>query len=97
MSDLDAIIRSIVRDELARALRGQRAANDDYLSTGAAARIAAVTPGTIRRWIREGRLPECRAGRVVRILRGDLERLLADAPDRSATMTPEALARKDFG
>jgi excisionase family DNA binding protein len=72
---LRELVREVVREELAR-VRGEPATSGEYLSTGAAAQIAGVHPGTIRRWIREGRLAEHRAGRVVRVLRSELEQLM---------------------
>ena len=93
------LISEVVREELAKQ---QPAAPDLFLSTRAAAAVAGVAPGTIRRWIDEGRLTGHHAGRVLRIRRTELERLLAAAPRRSrrraavADMTPEALARRDF-
>lgn len=69
---------------------------DSYLSTVHAAELADVAPGTIRRWIREGRLVGHRAGRKVCVRRSELEQLLRS--DRGAgNMTPEQLAARDFG
>lgn len=50
-----------------------------YISVAQAARILCVDEGTVRLWIRQGRLPAVRVGggRVVRILRADLALLLA--------------------
>ena len=93
-------ICEVVREELAT----QRpAAADVYLSTRAAAAVADVAPGTIRRWLAEGRLTGHHAGRVLRIRRADLEQLLAAAPRRSRRprvmpdLTPEQRARRDLG
>jgi len=93
------LISEVVREELAKQ---QPAAPDVLLSTRAAAAVAGVAPGTIRRWIDEGRLTGHHAGRVLRIRRTELEQMLAAAPRRSrrrvaaAHMTPEELARRDF-
>ena len=91
MTDLEQIIRSIVRDELAKATP----ANDEYLTTAEAAKVAKVTEGTVRRWARLGKLTTHRAGRVVRVRRSDLVELMraADAPG----LSPEAMAARDFG
>jgi excisionase family DNA binding protein len=56
-----------------------------YLSPRAAGDLADVTAATIRRWIREGRLPAHRAGSRVRVLRSDLERLLRSGHSRKAS------------
>jgi excisionase family DNA binding protein len=76
--DLEDMIRRIVREELARARAG---AADEYLDTGAAARLASVTPDTIRKWCRSGKLTEHRAGeRRLRVRRAELEQLLRVTP-----------------
>lgn len=73
------MVRAIVRDELAK-----REAPPTYLSVKDAANVAAVTTATIRRWVREQRLPEFRAGREVRVRREDLDALLASGRRRPA-------------
>ena len=94
-SELRELIRGIVREELDRALADAKP-TDDYLSTKAAATLASVAEGTIRRWIREGRITGHRAGRVLRLRRSDLEGLLhEDRPERE--ISPEEMARRDFG
>jgi excisionase family DNA binding protein len=55
----------------------QRDTSDQYLSIQKAAAMAEVHPDTIRSWVKSGRLTEYRAGRELRILRGDLCRCLA--------------------
>lgn len=78
-----AIVGPVVRDEVRAALaerrvrNGRDAGDDGYLSIASAAAHAAVAPGTLRRWIRTGRLPVRRAGRVYRIARSELEDFLA--------------------
>jgi excisionase family DNA binding protein len=101
-----AIVTDVLRDELPAALRKALAeqrsdtAVDEFLSTESAARVAAVAPGTIRRWVREGKLVGHRSPHItrnrVRIRRADLERLLAGEHEPSS-MTPEDLAIRDFG
>lgn len=50
-----------------------------YLSTGQAAKICSVTPDTILKWIRSGRLPAKRtAGGHHRVERRDLDNVLGD-------------------
>jgi excisionase family DNA binding protein len=92
---LEATIRELVRVEVRRAL-ADVTRPDEYLSTRGAAAFADVAPGTIRRWIREGRLAGHRAGRVVRVKRADLERLLREGGRRDEDLTPEALADLKF-
>ncbi len=99
MTDLEATIRSIVRDELAKATAAAKP--DEYLSTRAAAELADVAAETIRRWVRIGKLAEHRAGRCVRVSRADLERMLREGSRRVANadprLTPEQIADRDFG
>lgn len=78
-----SIVREVVREEIRAALderpRAGRNASDDeasYLSISRAASIADVAPGTLRRWIKTGRLPVRRAGRVYRVARADLDEFL---------------------
>ncbi len=100
MSDLERglreLITDIVRGEVDRALREASPAAA-LLSTRDAAKYAGVVPDTVRRWIREGKLPEQRAGRVVRIARADLERLLREGVRKHDDLSPEAMALRDFG
>lgn len=86
---LRALVTEIVREELRRV-----AARDQYLSTGHAAELADVAPGTIRRWLREGKLRGYRAGRSVRVKLSELEQLLRSG---SSDMSPEQRAARDFG
>ena len=93
---LEDEIRRIVREELAK----QKPANDEggYLSTTEAARIASVTPGTIRRWIREGELNRYEAGAHVRVRRDELEAFLkCDVVPIDSKLSLEERARRRFG
>jgi excisionase family DNA binding protein len=85
-----------VRAEV-RAALADRAGPASYLSTRAAASMAGVAEGTVRRWIREGRLTGHRAGRVLRVSADELRRLLAGPRRSDGAPTPEELARRDFG
>lgn len=101
MTPLDTLrdaIAAIVREEVAK-LAPKGAPADDYLTVGAAAELASVAPGTVRRWVREGQLTEHRAGRTLRVKRRDLERLLAAPAStrRAREETPEQMARRKFG
>ena len=100
---LRAIVRDVVREEI-RAALSERAVDairrngspeamhaDGYLSIAHAAAFADVAPGTLRRWIRSGRLPVRRAGRVYRIARAELEDFLL-RQGRSANVVARARA-----
>jgi excisionase family DNA binding protein len=98
-ASLRDLIREVVREEIRTALDGQSRRNatsnpdDDgggYMSLTRAAQLADVAPGTLRRWIREGRLDASRAGRVFRIRRDELERFLAN-PVRDVVKEARAL------
>jgi len=73
-------VREVLREELASLTRrnsGPVGGSDDgYLSVAKAARLADVASGTIRAWIRQGRLTGKHAGRVLRISRAELESFL---------------------
>ena len=94
---LEEIIRAIVREEVRSSVvevmgrNGASApvADGGYLSIAGAAAFAAVHPGTLRRWIRTGRLPVRRAGRVYRIARAELEAFL-EREGRSADVVEKA-------
>lgn len=90
---LRAVIAQVVRDELAKS---DAKPPDEYMSTTAAAQLADVAVVTIRRWVKIGKLPEHRAGRLVRVRRADLERLLRE-PYANDSLTPEQLARRKYG
>lgn len=85
-------VRAEVRRQVAEALRP-----DEYLSTSSAARFADVTPGTVRRWVKAGRLTRHMAGRVVRVSRLELERLLKSGGATNDELSPEESAAKRFG
>ena len=101
MNDNDALVDGLrafiarsVRDELAKLATPTP---EDYLSTSEAAKVAKVAPATIRRWMKDGKLREHRAGRLVRISRSDLERLIREGRPRNDSSTPEQLARRKYG
>ena len=95
-----AMLREVVRDEIRAAIA--EAATDGahafrntdpggYLSVARAAKHADVAPGTIRAWIRKGRLQSRRAGRVLRVSRAELETFLATG---IGTMASKKIARR---
>ena len=102
MTDLESALRKIVtdvvREELHTALtqlfnKHGTDAGRRYVSAVQAASIAAVSPGAIRAWIREGRLREYRAGRVLRISIDELHAFLEAKPlEPESQHTPEELA-----
>lgn len=95
---LNALITEKVDAAIAK-LRRELATHDrdEYLSTSAAARVASVSPGTLRRWIKEGRIAGQKAGRVVRIRRADLEALLRSGGSPRNDDSPAARVARDFG
>ena len=89
-------ITELVRQELLRGL-DRLDQGDEFMSTRAAAQLAGVAQGTVRRWIREGRLTAHHAGRVLRVKRADVERLMANGTrEKHEPMSPEELAARDF-
>ena len=90
LDGLRAFIAEVVREEM----KQLKPANDEYLSTADAARIARVTPGTVRRWVREKELTKHGKGPRVRIRRDELEQYLAG---ESVAASPEDRARRRFG
>lgn len=88
------LVAQVVRDELRKLATGPA---DEYLSTNAAAKLADVATGTIRRWIKKGRLRNYHAGRLVRVSRQDIERLLRDGAASNDSLNPEQLAGRKYG
>lgn len=88
------LVRDVVREELTRAL-AERDAPSEFLTVAQAASVARVACGTIRRWVREGRIADHRAGRVVRVRRDELHRLMR-GQRRADGLTPEQQADLDF-
>jgi len=98
VTDLEQLVRAIVREEIAAAKEQAREQPSDYLSVAEAAAFARVTPGTIRRWVRAGELTRHEAGSRVRVGRDQLERLLAcDVVPIEKHLSPEERARRRFG
>ena len=91
---LRAIISVVVRAEIREALSAS-AQPDEFLSTAHAAKVADVAPGTIRRWVKTGELTKYSAGRVLRVSRRELERLLRAGARNDES--PEAEAARRFG
>lgn len=93
---LRELVAEMVRAELAK--QAKAPANDEYLSTRKAGEFASVAPGTVRRWVRAGKLDGYHAGGELRVKRSDLERLLRTPPSNDdGDLTPEEHARRRFG
>ena len=87
-------LASFIDERIAAALsKLSRPANDEYLTTRAAADVARVTPGTVRRWIRRKHLTKHVSGGRVRISRHELEKYLSGAPQNES---PQDMARRRF-
>jgi excisionase family DNA binding protein len=91
-------IRGIVREEVRGAFADSSerrpapvaSSGPDYLSIAEAAEVARLHHGTVREWIKDGSLKACRAGRVYRIRRVDLdERLKAKPADPVASQVED--------
>lgn len=52
---------------------------DDFLTVAEVAGLLKLNQQTVRNWIDQGVIPAIRVGRRVRILRSDLERILAES------------------
>ena len=96
MTDIESLIRAIVRSELAAA----KPANDTsaFLSIREAASFARVAPGTVRRWVRTGELTRHEAGSRVLVKRDELSRFLTcEVVPIDSKLSPEERARRRFG
>lgn len=91
LDGLRAFIADVVRAEL-----GRTAPSDDFLSTTEAAKFAKVATATIRRWVKDGKLRDLRAGRVIRVSLSDLQRMMRNGRPSNDSSTPEQLARKKY-
>lgn len=82
-----------VMDEL-RAIRSEMrpTAEDGYLSIEKAAALAEVHADTLRGWIKDGRLPEHRAGRELRVRRSELHRFMERGGSKATQVSPEETA-----
>lgn len=106
---VDDSLRQLVRDTVREVLREELAAltrrntgpplggDESFLSVAKAARVADVAPGTIRAWIRAGRLTAQRAGRVLRISRRELAQFMTGAPTGPRGAETERRAAHLFG
>jgi excisionase family DNA binding protein len=86
LGELLQAMRELIRAEFAPAHGSQAPARcsesepqPKYLTPQEAADCCGVSSKTIRSWIRNGKLPACRAGKLLRIDRRDLEDYLASS------------------
>jgi excisionase family DNA binding protein len=99
---LRPLVAKLVAEELERRAAAPAApAADEYLTAAAAGAVASVAPGTIRRWVAEGRLAGHGTARALRIRRADLDAFLTSARRRSRVaavdLSPEARAKRRLG
>ena len=104
MSDLETalrqIIAAVVREELQailchRGIQVESGGDRRYVSPAQAAAIASVSTRTIHTWVRQGRLPAFRPGRLLRVAVDDLHTCMATKPPESS-FSPEELADRNF-
>jgi excisionase family DNA binding protein len=69
----------------------------DFLTVAEVAELLKLNQQTVRNWIDQGALPALRVGRRVRILRSDLERILAESySGRRGSETGTGPSAEDF-
>jgi len=97
--ELRALVKEAVREALREEMNGTHpAAGDEYMSVANAAKTADVAAATIRTWIDEERLGRYHAGRLLRVKRSELDRLMRTPPtprpgnDSRDELTPEEAA-----
>jgi excisionase family DNA binding protein len=91
------MLRSTVRelsDLVADLTLTDQRLRSEFLSTQDAARIARVTPRTIRQWLALGKLRPYRSGRLLRIRRSDLLQLLSAPSGPSNEASAESIAAR---
>lgn len=75
----EGALRELIRDAVREVLREERvfAPREEFIKVADAARLAAVTPATIRDWMGRGKLKRYHAGRELRVDCAELKRMLA--------------------
>lgn len=99
---LDALedrFRRIIREELHALSEEPETAHsgpvdEEYITADRAAEIAGVQPATIRHWITTGKIREYRAGRLLRVRRGDLDLFLSGSRRPASANVGDIEARK---
>ena len=66
--------------------------DEAFLTVAEVAELLKLNQQTVRNWIDAGKLPAFRVGRRVRILRTDLDRILADGRQGGGTSIPSTSA-----
>lgn len=85
-------VREVLREEQARTPAPTAMPVSEYLDVTSAARIASVTPQTIRAWVKIGRLTRYTAGRQLRVKRKDLDAMMSSLP--ADTPSPDEVVSK---
>jgi excisionase family DNA binding protein len=70
---------------------------DEFLTVSEVAAVLRLNQQTIRNWIQDSKLPSLHVGRRVRVLRRDLDQLIADAEAASRVDDPTPGAEGDRG
>lgn len=104
---LDEFFRTLLRDELrplqdridaiAGALAASTPDGDALVPVKVAARIANVSQGTVRNWLRDGRLRRFGTGRLLRVRRSDVFALLRNENAVAAPESAEDQAARILG
>ena len=109
MVGLDAMLRRWAQDllrpfderlrNIEQLLRNGPSTNtSEFLTVNEVARCSSVSVGTVRRWIREGKLASCQAGRSLRVKRCDLELFMSrSAPKVEGVIDFKARASQIVG
>jgi excisionase family DNA binding protein len=87
-------VRDVFREEL-RAVLVEVVAPTRYLSVREAGKVASVDPSTVRKWIQTGALRALRAGKILRVSQGELQKFMSRPPP-SPERSPEELADEMF-
>lgn len=91
-----AAVREVIQDELRPLVedlkRLARPTEDELLRYDQAAKLAKVCAGTIRAWVRQGRLKRYGSGRVPLVRRVELLELRPAEPDTGPGLDPEEAA-----
>ena len=89
---LESVVRNVVREELRTALGASKPS--EYLSLRDAAVRAGVSAATVRRWVRDGKVPRYGEGRIVRVRWADVEAALSKAEAPATEADSKAWASK---
>ena len=94
---LDEALREMVRELIEPYLASQPVPADRYLSVPDAAKLLGVSDGTVRSWIRQGKLRRYGCGRVLRVRLSELHDVMFcgsnETPDSDEAMIRDAVRR----